>query len=241
MRKLGQHFLYDPKIARKIAELAQINKSETVLEIGPGKGIITAELCARAAKVIVVEKDPKLAELLKGRFENLKLICADALKIKWPKFDKLVSSLPFQISSPVLERLCQLHKPALLVLQKEFAQRLCAKPCERDYSKLSLVAQAYFNIEILGHLKPGAFRPKPKVSATIVRLTPKKTRLNKRVLYVISKLFPYKRKTLRAALRCARLRVKVPRELEEKRIFCCTLKDFKLIAGALNEGYEKNT
>jgi len=231
MKKLGQHFLYDVKIAQKMCRAALVGHRDVVLEIGPGKGIITAELSARAKRVFAIEKDKRLAALLEGKFPNVKIIQGDAAKIDWPYFDKLVSNLPFQISAPVLERLFLSGKPAVLVLQKEFAARLFAKPGERDYSRLSVASRYYCTVELVGKLKPGAFKPAPKVSAVIVKIVPRRApfKTDKRFWRILTKLFQHRRKTVRAALKAAHLKAEPPRELERKRVYQCGLYELKRI------------
>ncbi|MEM5814648.1 MAG: 16S rRNA (adenine(1518)-N(6)/adenine(1519)-N(6))-dimethyltransferase RsmA [Candidatus Aenigmatarchaeota archaeon] len=231
-RKLGQHFLYDPKIAAKMCEAAEITRNDTVLEIGPGKGLITKELAARAKQVIAVEKDSVLADSLKGFFgKNVEIINDDILAIGWPRFDKIVSNIPFEISSPLLEKIFEARKTAVLILQKEFAARLLAKPGEKDYSKLTVKCNYYCTAEKIGELKPGAFRPAPKVSAAIVRLTPKKPpfEADEKLWETANILFQHRRKTVRAALK-GRGTNRIPDTLLKKRVFNCTLEDIRSVS-----------
>jgi 16S rRNA (adenine1518-N6/adenine1519-N6)-dimethyltransferase len=229
-RKLGQHFLYDPKIAAKMCEAAQITKNDNVLEIGPGKGLITKELSYRAKKVIAVEKDGILVDALEGRFANVEIINADILDIDWPKFDKIISNVPFEISSPLLERIFEAQKPAVLILQKEFAARLLAKPGEKDYSKLTVKCNYYCDAQKVGILKPGAFRPVPKVSATIVKLIPHSPpfKADEKFWETVNTLFQHKRKTVRAALKGKNKYL--PEDLAKKRVFSLTLQEMKRAA-----------
>jgi len=229
-RKLGQHFLYDPKIAAKMCDAAEITKNDTVLEIGPGKGLITKELSARAKHVIAVEKDSVLAEALEGRFPNVTIIQHDILDIDWPRSDKIVSNVPFEISSPLLEKIFEARKTAVLILQKEFAARLLAKPGDSDYSKLTVKCNYHCAAQKISELKPGAFRPAPKVNATIVKLSPKKPPFTALPDFwnMVNILFQHKRKTVRAALKGKK--IELPEELAKKRVFTLTLQDLKEIA-----------
>jgi 16S rRNA (adenine1518-N6/adenine1519-N6)-dimethyltransferase len=232
-KKLGQHFLYDPKIAAKMCDAAEITRNDTVLEVGPGRGLITAELAKRAKQIIAVEKDTALAEALEGRFPNVTIIQHDILDIDWPHFDKMVSNIPFEISSPLLERIFEHHKLAILILQKEFAARLLAKPGEKDYSKLTVKCNYHCDAQKIGELKPGAFRPAPKVNATIVKLSPKKPPFTALPDFwdTVNFLFQHKRKTVRAALKGRK--ADLPEELAKKRVFTLTLQELKEIADAL--------
>lgn len=235
-RKLGQHFLYDPKIAAKMCAAAEVTKKDVVLEIGPGKGLITKELAARAGKVIAIEKDEALAAALEGFFaNNVEIITEDILHIDWPRFDKIVSNVPFNISSPLLEKIFKHRKPAVLILQKEFAARLTAKPGEKDYSHLTVKCNYYCTAQKIGELKPGAFRPAPKVSAAIVKLTPHAPpfEADERFWEIANELFRHKRKTVGAALKAEHIDNNLPEELSKKRVFTLDLKTLKRITDAL--------
>jgi 16S rRNA (adenine1518-N6/adenine1519-N6)-dimethyltransferase len=231
-RRLGQHFLYDPKIAARIAEAADVGPDDTVLEIGPGKGILTAELAKRAKRVVAVEKDKTLAKALEGKFNNVSIIAGDALDINWPDHDKNVSNLPFNISSPILERVFECGRPAVLMVQKEFAARLLAKPGTKDYSRLTVACNYHCTAQKIGELRPGAFRPAPKVSATIVKLTPHAPPFtaDRRFWETVNTLFQHRRKIVRAALKGKS--ADLPEELAKKRVFTLTLQDLKEIADA---------
>lgn len=235
MKRLGQHFLYDAKIAQRMCRAAVVGPRDVVLEIGPGKGLITAELASRAKKVFAIERDRRLAAGLEGKFPNVKVIQGDAAKVDWPYFDKMVANLPFQISAPVLGRLFLVGKPAVLVLQKEFAGRLVAKPGEKNYSRLSVAARYYCRPEIVGKLRPGAFKPAPRVSAVMVKIIPKRPpfKTDKRFWRILTRLFQHRRKTVRAALKAAHLKAELPKGLEKKRLFRCGLYELKRIVEAV--------
>ncbi|MCK4551266.1 MAG: ribosomal RNA small subunit methyltransferase A [Candidatus Aenigmarchaeota archaeon] len=173
IKKLDQHFLKNRKFVELELEAADIKKTETVLEIGPGPGVITEELVTRAKKVVAIEYDRRFAEHIRENYPKVELICGDAVKVDFPDFDKCVSNLPYSISSPIIIKLGKLGKFAVLMLQKEFAERLIAKPGERNYSRLSLMANYFFVPEYIKTVPKEAFRPKPKIESAIVRLTPK--------------------------------------------------------------------
>jgi 16S rRNA (adenine1518-N6/adenine1519-N6)-dimethyltransferase len=174
MRKKGQHFLVDRRIIERIADYANLNSRDRVLEIGPGTGNLTEILSARAFHVTAVEVDRTLASGLLDRFPNVDVICGDALRIDLPEYNKVVSNLPYQISSKITFRL--LGSPfelAVLMYQKEFAERMVAHVGTKDYGRLTLSVWYYSSPEILEYVPKSAFRPRPRVESAIVKLLPK--------------------------------------------------------------------
>ncbi len=171
---LGQHFLVDDRIAHRHVEYAGITANDVVLEIGPGLGVLTKPLLAKAAKVVAVEKDRRLASALRELGGNLEVIEGDAVKAPLPRFDRVVSNLPYQISSPVTFRLLDLpFRRAVLMYQEEFADRLVARCGEEDYSRLSVKAYVRARVEIVERVPRSAFWPQPKVDSAIVLLEPR--------------------------------------------------------------------
>lgn len=176
--KLGQHFLRDSLVIERIVSFAEIKPDDRVLEIGPGTGILTEALAARWARVYAVEVDPDLAAALCGRAPNVLVINADALTVELPDYNKIVSNLPYQISSKISYRL--LSRPfelAVLMFQREFALRMMARPGSKEYGRLGMVAGFFCQIEILENVPRTAFRPVPEIDSTIVRLRPRAQRL----------------------------------------------------------------
>ena len=171
--KLDQHFLKNLKYVDIELKAANIQKNETILEIGPGPGIITKELIKLSKKVVAVEYDARFVTHILQNYPDVEIIKGDAVKVEFPKFDKCVSNLPYSISSPIIMKLGKLNKFAVLMLQKEFALRLVAKPGEKNYSRLSLMANYFFVPEYLVSVPKTAFSPKPKVESAIVRLIPR--------------------------------------------------------------------
>ena len=170
--KLGQHFLRDVRYAERAVEAAELLPTEVALEVGPGKGVLTRLLAPRVAKLVAVELDPALAAALD--VPNVELIEGDAVQVELPRFDACVSNLPYQISSPFLFRLLERDfRVAVLMVQKEFADRLVAKVGTGDYGRLSVNAQRRAEVEILARVPPGAFDPPPKVDSAIVRIRPR--------------------------------------------------------------------
>ena len=172
--KLGQNFLIDKNIAKREVEQAGMTSKDIVLEIGPGNGILTNLLAEKAKKVIAIEIDKKLFNNLDVP-NNVELINADALKVDFKKlmFNKIVSNLPFQISSPVTFKLLECNFDlAVLIYQKEFADRMIAKPKSKNYSRLSVNVYYRAECEMLNVVSKNCFKPQPKVDSAVIRLVP---------------------------------------------------------------------
>ncbi|MFW6304155.1 MAG: 16S rRNA (adenine(1518)-N(6)/adenine(1519)-N(6))-dimethyltransferase RsmA [Candidatus Saliniplasma sp.] len=206
-RSLSQNFLMDGSIADRMIEAANISKKETVLEVGPGLGILTERLEPSAGALILIEKDDDLYEYLKGEFssENVKIIHGDVLDIALPKFDKVVSNLPFSISSPITFKLLgRDFKSGILTYQKEYADRMIAKYGEKNYSRLSVMVSTHAEVEKLFNIRKDKFYPNPKVDATVLRLIPKEPTFDLKYPEIFSEvvrqLFSYRRKMIRNAL-----------------------------------------
>ncbi|WP_461866966.1 16S rRNA (adenine(1518)-N(6)/adenine(1519)-N(6))-dimethyltransferase RsmA [Thermococcus sp.] len=202
---LGQNFLIVEDIVKREVERADIKKNEDVLEIGPGLGILTNELSKKAKRVYAIEKDPRIVEILRKEYswENVELIHGDALKIQLPEFDKVVSNLPYQISSPITFKLLRHDfKRAVLIYQLEFAKRMVAKPGDRNYSRLSLMVQAKAYVKLVEKIGRGAFYPKPKVDSAVIIIEPKpeeeQITLNENL---VRALFQHRRKKVSRALK----------------------------------------
>ena len=172
-----QHFLVDEQILDKIVEAAHLGDEETVLEIGAGIGNLTILLADRARKVIAIELDLVLVEVLNDRFktvENVQVIQGDVLKVDFPKFDKVVANLPYSISSEITFKLFK-HRFELgiLMYQYEFARRLVASPNSKDYSRLSVNTRYFADASIIMTIPPSAFSPPPEVRSAVVELVPR--------------------------------------------------------------------
>ena len=225
MKKKGQHFLVDRAVVERIASYAELNQDDRVLEIGPGTGNLTGLLAAHAARVYAVEVDPSLAAALCGRFPNVQVINADALTVELPDYNKVVSNLPYQISSKITYRL--LSRPfelAVLMYQKEFALRMIAPPGSRLYGRLAMVVGFLCEAQILETVPKGAFRPVPEVNSAIVRLRPKveSGEVNaERFMRLAEGLFCHRRKKVKKALAALGVSretlAKLDQELLEKR------------------------
>ncbi len=193
--KLGQHFLASEEMAQRVVDAVGDVSQSTVLEIGPGRGILTALLAKRARRLIAVEFDRVLAAQLRLQFgmtRNVEVIEADILSVDLdslfgpkpglsrPGIDlklepvKVVGNLPYYITSEILLRLFEFSKyfeSIVIMVQREVADRIAAAPGGRDYGMLSATAQLYARVEKLFTLPPGAFLPAPKVHSTVLRLT----------------------------------------------------------------------
>jgi len=209
--KLGQIFLTDINTAKREVEYAEIAKEDTVLEVGPGKGVLTKLLAENAKKVIAVEIDTKLVESLKSILpSNVELINEDILKIdleELPKFDKIVSNLPYQISSPFIFKMFEYNFDlAVLILQKEFAQRLVAEPGSKDYSRISVSVFYKSYSELLETVPKGRFNPIPRVDSAIIKILPRKYKpfeLDDEEFFfkLVKNLFNHRRKKIKTILK----------------------------------------
>ena len=179
VKRLGQNFLIDPNIIRKIVALAEVGAGDHVLEIGPGRGALTDLLCKTAGRVTAVEVDPRLHAYLAERqhdYPNLDLVLADALTYPLdalPVGTIVVANLPYYISTPLLFTLLDQRDrfPRLvLMLQNEVADRLVAKPGTSDYGVLSVMAQYAADITKAFRVSAECFRPRPDVGSAVVLL-----------------------------------------------------------------------
>lgn len=202
---MGQHFLTDERVAHRHVEFAGVTREDIVLEIGPGLGVLTAPLMERAAKVVAIERDHRLARGLLALGGNLEIVEGDAVRVPFPRFTKAVSNLPYQISSPITFRLLDLEfDRAALMFQEEFANRLVAKPGEEAYSRLSVKAYFRARAEIVEQVPRSAFWPPPKVDSAIVLLHPRPApfavRNRKTFEAVVDVTFQHRRKTIENGL-----------------------------------------
>lgn len=202
-KSLGQSFLEDRNILALEAKLAG-PEGKVVLEIGAGDGRLTEALLGNnPKKIIAVEKDPRFASLLRQKFKDkpVEVLEADFLKIEPPDIDAIVGNIPYYISSDIIFRLKDLgFGRAVLMVQKEFAQKMAAKPGDGNYGRLSVTSQLSFEIEpvrvVLRHL----FRPVPKVDSMIIILRKRDFRPSQSQENVIRYIFQHKNKTVRNAL-----------------------------------------
>ena len=179
-KALGQHFLSDPNILRRIVDFSQVGPADQVLEIGPGKGALTEVLAKRVNRVMAIEIDHSLFKSLSSSLheKNIEVIEQDALDVNYDSVlaspYHLVSNLPYNITSPLFERLIGYRKNILsitVMIQAEVADRILAKAGSRQYSPLSIGIQYYAHVESGFKVPPGAFTPRPRVHSKVIRLT----------------------------------------------------------------------
>lgn len=179
-KRFGQNFLIDEKAAKEVVTAAELTKKDTVLEIGPGIGALTEKLAQKADRVIAIEKDREMISILKSSLRNIKnveLIQADALRTSLPFLSdyKVIGNLPFYITAPIIRRFLEEERirprSMVFIIQKEVAQRICAKPPRMTL--LSTAVQFYAEPKLVYHISPKSFWPEPEVSASIIKIIPK--------------------------------------------------------------------
>ena len=214
-KSLGQHFLNDQNIARKIAGSLQFaNENSVVIEIGPGSGFMTQFLVDRSFRLFVVETDRESVEYLHQRFPQLKanIIHRDVLRVKFLEYSEkpvsVIGNMPYNISGPLL--FMALDQREMLnewigMLQKEVADRIVAKPSTKAYGIISVLLQAYFDTELLFNVPPSVFIPPPKVNSAVIRMIPKKTDFPQcdyaQLKTLVRTAFNQRRKTMRNSLK----------------------------------------
>ena len=215
----GQNFLIAPWVPERIAEDSGVDRSAGVLEIGPGIGPLTQQLALRAGKVCAVELDTRLAPILQqtvGQFSNLEILWGDILKQDIPalvkeKFPGLrpmaCANLPYYITSPILTALLEAEcfDAVTVMVQKEVAQRIAAKPNTADYSAFTVFCQFYAEPELLFDVPAGCFMPQPKVTSAVITLRTRKTlpwQIDSKEIFfrTVRASFAMRRKTLQNGL-----------------------------------------
>jgi 16S rRNA (adenine1518-N6/adenine1519-N6)-dimethyltransferase len=177
-RRLGQHFLTDPRILQRLADALDATAADTVLEIGPGPGTLTEALAGRVGKLVAIEKDGDLVPALRVRVPRATVVEADALEADWHALagpDFLVAgNIPYNITSPLIDKALEPPRPRRIVflVQKEVADRVGAAPGSGAYGALSVGVQAVARAERLFTVPAGAFHPRPRVDSAALRLTP---------------------------------------------------------------------
>ena len=210
-KRLGQHFLIDPNIVRKILKVAALNSEDVVFEIGPGRGALTHALCERVSRVIAVELDRHLVEYLAqtcAQLDTLELHHGDALAFPYdtlPGGTVAIANLPYYVSTPLVFRLLEERERIdrmVLMLQREVAERMIAEPGSRDYGLLSVVTQ-YRTTPRKSFVVPAScFRPVPQVDSAVVCLQgrgagpPDDARFDTVFMQVVRGAFAHRRKTL---------------------------------------------
>ena len=215
-KRFGQNFLTDESYLNIIIKQINACAIDDLIEIGPGLGAMTKHLINQAASITAIEIDKDCIKYLNNNYQNqnLKIIEQDVLKIDFLDLIKnqktrIIGNLPYNISTPLIIKLLRISdniKDMTFLLQKEVVDRLAAKPNNRQYGRLSIIAQYYCEIEALTEVPPHAFSPAPKVQSQLVRLTPRKTIHNKindiKLLEKITQVaFNQRRKQLKSAVK----------------------------------------
>ncbi|HJU85331.1 MAG TPA: 16S rRNA (adenine(1518)-N(6)/adenine(1519)-N(6))-dimethyltransferase RsmA [Nitrososphaeraceae archaeon] len=238
IRALGQHHLIDKRILKEIIELSQINKEEVVCEAGTGEGILTQELCKQAKTVISFEIDKALyvrALSYLSDLSNLLLINANIFKIKNVDFHVFVSNLPYSRSKDAIEWLA-LRKfgRAIVMFQKEFVNKLKARPGETNYRSVSVICQYCFRIDSLIEVNRKSFLPRPQIDSQVVRLTPYKDNcIDIHTLKTLNYIFSFRNKKASSVAKTFGTNLSSDLNLNNKRIDQLTPQDLVSLAESL--------
>jgi len=245
LRRLGQNFLIDKAVRDLLLGSADLDRSDIVLEVGAGRGFLTEALVDRVGKVIAIEKDPRLVSLLRQKYRGsrrLRIIEGDILKTKLPRFNKVVSTPPYYISSRlILLLISKRFRCAALTLQKEFAQRLAARPCSPDYGRISVMVQHRCSVELAGLISRTSFRPVPEVDSAVVVMHNKKAQVpvksermfSDMVRFMFTQRKRKANKVLRSYLESigrGEFRPQVGALLRDERVFQLTVSDFERLS-----------
>ena len=219
-KSLGQNFLINPSVCPKMAELSGAGKGVGVIEIGPGIGVLTNELCKLADKVVAIELDKRLLPVLEetlGEYDNLKVVNADVLETDLHKLIEeelsgmevvVCANLPYYITSPVIMKLLEDKLPIsaiTVMVQKEAAQRICAEVGSRQSGAVTVSVNYYAKSEMLFSVSAGSFMPAPKVDSAVIRLNvldepPVKVNDEKKFFSVVKASFSQRRKVISNSL-----------------------------------------
>lgn len=219
-KSLGQNFLINPSVCPKMAELSGADKGVGVIEIGPGIGVLTNELCKLADKVVAIELDKRLLPVLEetlGEYDNLKVVNADVLETDFHKLIEeefsgmevvVCANLPYYITSPVIMKLLEDKLPIsaiTVMVQKEAAQRICAEVGSRQSGAVTVSVNYYAKPEMLFSVSAGSFMPAPKVDSAVIRLNvldepPVKVNDEKNFFSVVKASFSQRRKVISNSL-----------------------------------------
>jgi|TARA_B110000444_G_scaffold49617_1_gene45570 16S rRNA (adenine1518-N6/adenine1519-N6)-dimethyltransferase len=246
---LGQHFLKDSNISKKIAESLISKKLNSIIEIGPGMGILTQHLINSSTETFFVEIDKDSIVYLNKVFPEIRnlVINEDFLKIDLAQFKApigLIGNFPYNISSQILFKLIENRKKInelVGMFQLEVAKRICAPPGSKTYGILSVLVQAFYSAEFLFSLSPDQFNPPPKVNSGVIRLT-KKSNIDigcdeKLFFKIVKTSFQQRRKTLRNSLKSFNLTNNIKEDaIFEKRPEALSVDDFILLTNIIADG-----
>lgn len=248
-RRYGQNFLVDDAVLDRLVRAAGLARGDVVLEVGPGTGNVTGVLLREAGRVIAVEIDRQFAALLESlaaRSGNLELVWGDATKVELPAYDKVVAALPYQQALPLIfDILARDFEVAVVVVQRDLARRLAARPGEPGYSRISVCAQRTAEVEVLETVPKECFRPPPEVASAVLRLTPRRRPVEipseEYFRNLLDSFFLHRNRTmvdvLRHAVRPARLAAvlnELPPRVHKTAVRDVGPRDFGLIARVLH-------
>lgn len=207
----GQNFLIDGRVADRHIAYAGIREGDRVLEVGPGLGILTERMADLPCELTCIELDDILAEYISQTFgDRLRLIHGDAVKVDFPEFDVFVSNLPYSVSTPIIFKLLD-HgfRTAVVMVQKEFADRMVADVGSPDYSRLTVNLFYRADCEVMETVPASRFNPRPKVDSALVRITPRKAPfdvIDERLFFKVTEItFNHRRKKIGTSLKAAGL------------------------------------
>ena len=207
----GQNFLTDGRVADRHISYAGIREGDRVLEVGPGLGILTERMVDLPCDLTCIELDDILAEYITETFgDRLTLIHGDAVKVRFPEFDVFVSNLPYSVSTPIIFKLLDHDfRTAVVMVQKEFADRMVADVGSPDYSRLTVNLFYRADCEIMETVPASRFNPRPKVDSALVRITPRKAPfdvIDERLFFKVTEItFNHRRKKIGTSLKSAGL------------------------------------
>lgn len=203
----GQNFLIDDRVADRIVGYGGITSEDRLLEVGPGFGILTERLVNMGDSLTCIELDVKLAEHIRSTYgDRLTLLEGDAVKVPFPEFDVFVSNLPYSVSTPIIFKLLENEfRTAVVMVQKEFADRMIADVGSPDYSRLTVNLFYHADCEIMEPVPASRFDPRPKVDSAVVKITPRPAPfdvLDERTFFKVTEAcFNHRRKKIGTSLR----------------------------------------
>lgn len=208
-KALGQHFLNNEEILNETMRLAEVSSQDHVVEIGPGPGVLTERLLETGCGLTSIEIDPEVCEFLRDNFPNLELVEGDALKVKWPKANKVVANIPYQISSPLIDVITRTNSIdyVVILVQEEFAERLVVE-WESDRGSLGMCTMLDWDCTFEMRVGPHCFTPSPQVHSRLVTMKRKESPANSKLAkLLIRQAFAQRRKKLRNTLSKAPKRI----------------------------------
>ena len=208
-KALGQHFLNNEEILDETMRLAEVSSQDHVVEIGPGPGVLTERLLETGCGLTSIEIDPEVCEFLRDNFQNLELVEGDALEVKWPKANKVVANIPYQISSPLIDVITRTNSIdyVVILVQEEFAERLVVE-WESDRGSLGMCTMLDWDCTFEMRVGPHCFTPSPQVHSRLVTMKRKESPANSKLAkLLIRQAFAQRRKKLRNTLSKAPKRI----------------------------------